>query len=140
MFNLKDPRNPGLRADVLTGAIPADELVRMSPTDLANKDLQEMRREREAKIGEDAFLPDAPEGARVRKTHKGEEVMFDAREILEDEHVTGDGLGHRETPSLAPSDSFHTVDVTVVSNTASSYRSYFFAIAWQWLRISDPRE
>ena len=107
VFNLKDPRNPGLRADVLTGAIPADELVRMSPTDLANKDLQDMRREREAKIGEDAFLPDAPEGARVRKTHKGEEVMFDAREILEDEHVTGDGLGHRETPSLAPSDSFH---------------------------------
>ena len=43
----------------------------------------------------------------MRKTHKGEEVMFDAREILEDEHVTGDGLGHRETPSLAPSDSFH---------------------------------
>ena len=108
VFNLKDIRNPGLRAEVLAGVIPADELVRMSPTDLANKDLQEMRREREAKIGEDAFLPDAPEGARVRKTHKGEEVMFDAREILEDEHVTGDGLGHRETPSLAPSDSFHT--------------------------------
>jgi collagen type III alpha len=108
VFNLKDPKNPGLRANVLTGDLPAARLVRMSPTELANKDLQAMRAEREAKIGEDAFLPELPAEARVRKTHKGEEVMFDAKELLEEEQVAGDGLGHRETPSLVASDSYHT--------------------------------
>ena len=34
--------------------------------------------------------------------------------------------------------SSHTVDVTVVWNTASSYRLYFFAIAWQCAKISGP--
>ena len=30
------------------------------------------------------------------------------------------------------------VDVTVVWNTARSYRSYLRAIAWQWAKISGP--
>ena len=56
--NLKDPKNPRLRANVLTGDLPAARLVRMSTTELANEDLQAMRAEREAMIGEDAFLPE----------------------------------------------------------------------------------
>jgi hypothetical protein len=55
-FNLKN--NHDLRANVISGNLPADELVRMLPPELANKDLQAMRAEREAMIGEDAFLPE----------------------------------------------------------------------------------
>jgi len=43
-FNLRDPHNPDLRAHVLVGEILASALVRMSPADLANKDLAEWRR------------------------------------------------------------------------------------------------
>ena len=56
VFNLKN--NHDLRDNVLTGDLPAARLVRMSPPELANKDLQAMRAEREAMIGEDAFLPE----------------------------------------------------------------------------------
>jgi hypothetical protein len=42
-----------------------------------------MRREREAMIGEDAFLPEIPPELRVRKTHK-------ARGIVENKHSTDD--------------------------------------------------
>eukprot|EP00879_Flechtneria_rotunda_P012804 GHRR01013370.1.p1 GENE.GHRR01013370.1~~GHRR01013370.1.p1 ORF type:complete len:1025 (+),score=497.71 GHRR01013370.1:228-3302(+) len=43
-FNLRDPNNPDLRAHVLAGEIVPASLVRMSATDLANKDLAEFRR------------------------------------------------------------------------------------------------
>ena len=58
--SLKDnhKNNHDLRANVLSGNLPAKKLVSMSPTELANKDLQAMRAEREAMIGEDAFLPE----------------------------------------------------------------------------------
>ena len=97
LFNLKDPKNPSLRARVLTGELQPEALARMTPADLARRDLQEMRREREARLGEDAFLTAGP-ATRLVKTSKGEElVVVGGGEVVEE----GDGLGNRKEETLA---------------------------------------
>ena len=92
VFNLKHEKNPGLRARVLRGEITPEALVRMTTAELAPKDLQEMRREREEKIGEDAFVTAEASNVRVVKTSKGEEVVTVGGDAAVDD---GDGLGHR---------------------------------------------
>ena len=74
IFNLKDPSNPHLRGRVLRGELTPQVLCVLSPTELARKDLQEMRREREALVGEDAFLKETPEELRTRTNRKGEVI------------------------------------------------------------------
>ena len=92
-FNLGDKSNPDLRRAVLDGAIAPEQLVLMSPADLARKDLREMRRAREERIGEDARLRGETGDVRVVKTAKGEEVVKvgGGEELVE----VGDGLGNR---------------------------------------------
>jgi len=92
-FNLGDKSNPDLRRAVLDGAIAPEQLVLMSPADLARKDLREMRRAREERIGEDAFVSGETGDVRVVKTAKGEEVVKvgGGEELVE----VGDGLGNR---------------------------------------------
>ena len=91
-FNLNHEKNPGLRAKVLRGHITPEALARMTTAELAPKDLQEMRREREEKIGEDAFVTAEASHIRVVKTSKGEEVVTVGGDAAIDD---GDGLGHR---------------------------------------------
>ena len=64
----------------------------MTTAELAPKDLQEMRREREEKIGEDAFVTAEASHIRVVKASKGEEVVTVGGDAAIDD---GDGLGHR---------------------------------------------
>ena len=92
-FNLGDKSNPDLRRAVLDGVIAPEQLVLMSPADLARKDLREMRRAREERIGEDAFVSGETGDVRVVKTAKGEEVVKvgGGEELVE----VGDGLGNR---------------------------------------------
>jgi transcription elongation factor S-II len=42
-FNLKNPKNPGLRASVMQGQISGEELVAMSPQEMASEDLKKER-------------------------------------------------------------------------------------------------
>ena len=97
VFNLNHARNASLRARVLTGALQPEALVRMTGPELAPPDLQEMRREREARVGEDAFLAAGP-ATRLVKTSKGEAlVVVGGGDIVEE----GDGLGNRKEETLA---------------------------------------
>ena len=75
LFNLNDPKNPSLRARVLTGELKPEALANMTPADLAPRDMQDWRREREARLGEDAFLAAGP-ATRLVKTSKGEELVI----------------------------------------------------------------
>jgi len=97
LFNLKDLKNPSLRARVLSGELKPETLAQMTPAELARKDLREMRAEREANIGEDAFFKGGPVNTRLVKTSKGEEVVLvgGGEEVEE-----GDGLGNRRTASV----------------------------------------
>ncbi|KDD71206.1 hypothetical protein H632_c5561p0, partial [Helicosporidium sp. ATCC 50920] len=46
-FNLKDPHNPELRASVLLGRLGPAQLVRLSPSELASRELADYRRRKE---------------------------------------------------------------------------------------------
>jgi len=97
LFNLNDPKNPSLRARVLTGELKPETLASMTPADMAPRDVQDWRREREARLGEDAFLAAGP-ATRLVKTSKGEElVVVGGGNIVEE----GDGLGNRQEETLA---------------------------------------
>jgi len=78
-FNLKDPSNPGLRARVLLSELQPHQLVLLTPDQLASKQLSEWRHRKAAEavraVTVAADLDTDKLGRRLRKTHKGEEVV-----------------------------------------------------------------
>jgi len=93
-FNLKDAANPDLRARVLLGEVPPAKLAVMSPDELASRQLSAWREAKAAEaVNAVTMRADADVdklGRRLRKTHKGEEVV----------EAADDGIA--ETPSLPP--------------------------------------
>ena len=105
MFNLRDPQNPTLRARVLHENVSAETLVKMTPAELANKELIEWRKKREEKIGEDAFLKGVPlEMIKVEKDGKGVSVHIKSKEEIEKEErgVETEGNTPATTPRVVP--------------------------------------
>jgi hypothetical protein len=105
MFNLRDPQNPTLRARVLHENVSAETLVKMTPAELANKELIEWRKKREEKIGEDAFLKGVPlEMIKVEKDGKGVSVHIKSKEEIEKEErgVETEGNTPAATPRVVP--------------------------------------
>ena len=78
-FNLKDPANPGLRARVLLGEVPPARLATMPAEELASKQLVEWRQQKAQEAVKAVTMELEPDvdklGRRLRKTHKGEEVV-----------------------------------------------------------------
>jgi hypothetical protein len=75
-FNLKDAKNSALRERVLNRSLSPDELVHLSNEELAN---QELRAQAE-KIREEGVANSVLKvqiGPRIRRTHKGEEIVGD---------------------------------------------------------------
>jgi hypothetical protein len=73
-FNLKDAKNSALRERVLSGDLTPDKLVHLSNEELANQEL----REQAEKIREEGVAQSVlkvQEGPRIRRTHKGEELV-----------------------------------------------------------------
>lgn len=57
-FNLKDPKNPGLRQSVLNGEISAERLCSMSPQEMASDELKKERERINKKNEDNAKLPE----------------------------------------------------------------------------------
>jgi hypothetical protein len=75
-FNLKDVKNTSLRDRVLSGNLPPEELVKMSSEEMANQELREQaERIREEGVAQSVLK--VQEGPRIRRTHKGEEIVGD---------------------------------------------------------------
>ena len=68
--------NAALRDRLLVGDLSADELSKMSSEDMASKELKEMTAEMK-KMTEKQHLLVKDEGPRIRRTHKGEELIDD---------------------------------------------------------------
>ena len=68
--------NSALRDRLLVGDLSADELSKMSSEDMASKELKEMTAEMK-KMTEKQHLLVKDEGPRIRRTHKGEELIDD---------------------------------------------------------------
>lgn len=75
-FNLKDAKNTSLRERVLSGNLVPEELVKMSSEEMANQELREQaERIREEGVAQSVLK--IQEGPRIRRTHKGEEIVGD---------------------------------------------------------------
>ena len=90
VFNLK--KNPALRDRLLQNNLSPDEFSTMSTDDMASEDMQqrtaEMKREAEKQ-----HILIKEEGPRIRRTHKGDELVDDNR---------GDGGGNESIFTSAP--------------------------------------
>ncbi|KAI9847495.1 MAG: hypothetical protein M1837_002396 [Sclerophora amabilis] len=78
MFNLK--QNPALCDRLLHGTLTADEFSTMSTDDMASKELQQRTAEMK-KVAEKQNFLTQEEGPRIRRTHKGEELVDDDRDF-----------------------------------------------------------
>ncbi|ORY81440.1 transcription factor S-II, central domain-domain-containing protein [Protomyces lactucae-debilis] len=73
-FNLKDPKNPSLRRRVLDGSVSVAQLATMSSEDMANPELKAMAEQvREEGLKQSVLVQET--GPRIRRTHKGEELV-----------------------------------------------------------------
>ncbi|KAJ6135005.1 hypothetical protein N7512_000165 [Penicillium capsulatum] len=74
LFNVK--KNPSLRDRLLVGTVPPESLARMKPEEMASEELQqkdaEIKREAERQ-----HMIIEEQGPRIRRTHKGEELIED---------------------------------------------------------------
>ncbi|KAF9933875.1 PHD finger protein 3 [Mortierella alpina] len=70
-FNLKDKNNESLRARVLSGELEPQELVRLTPEELANPELQSIAEEVRKRSIHDSVLT-VEEEPFIKKTHKGD--------------------------------------------------------------------
>ena len=94
MFNLKDAHNPQLRARVLANDLRPENVVGMSPQELANKELVEWREARQRAAGEDAFVKGvALEDLVVKKDGKNEIHV----EIKQDEPLAREDVVEQTT-------------------------------------------
>jgi hypothetical protein len=74
-FNLTDPNNPDLRANVLRRTILPDRLVAMESKDMASSAMKQLRQAREQKYFEEQILYQMSGAKLMVKTHKGEAVI-----------------------------------------------------------------
>ena len=72
LFNVK--ANPALRDRLLSGSLPPNELSKMSSLDMASKELQEKTKEM-IKEAEKQHMLVQEDGPRIRRTHKGDELV-----------------------------------------------------------------
>ena len=75
-------KNPSLRDRVLTGALSPSDFSKMEPKDMASEELQEMKEEM-LKESEKQHVLIQEEGPRMRRTHKGEELIEDESHITD---------------------------------------------------------
>ena len=75
-------KNPSLRDRVLTGSLSPSDFSRMEPKDMASEELQEMKEEM-LKEAEKQHVLIQDEGPRMRRTHKGEELVEDESHITD---------------------------------------------------------
>jgi hypothetical protein len=88
LFNVK--KNPSLRDRLLVGSLSPESLARMKPEDMASEELQqkdaEIKRESERQ-----HIIIQEQGPRIRRTHKGEELVEDETHTAASESVFSAG-------------------------------------------------
>lgn len=81
-FNLRDAKNETLRVRVLNGHVTPTDLVALSSEEMMNPELQKLAEEVRAEaIRESVLVVD--EAPRLRRTHKGEEIVGEYEEYID---------------------------------------------------------
>lgn len=101
-FNLRDAKNANLRNRVATGELSGEELVKMSNEDMSNPELQKLAQSVRQESIRESVLKVEEQGPRIRKTHKGEELI----DMDEEQGDNGDEQYvpiEQKPPSMLPS-------------------------------------
>ncbi|KAF9572305.1 glucokinase [Mortierella alpina] len=88
-FNLKDKNNESLRARVLSGELEPQELVRLTPEELANPELQSIAEEVRKRSIHDSVLT-VEEEPFIKKTHKGDVSFVPRMSMLSNSAAAAD--------------------------------------------------
>ncbi|KAG5363137.1 Transcription factor BYE1 [Yarrowia sp. B02] len=81
-FNLRDAKNETLRIRVMAGKVTPRTLVAMSSEEMMNPELQKLAEEVRAEAIRDTVLV-VDEAPRLRRTHKGEEIVGEYEEYID---------------------------------------------------------
>lgn len=94
LFNVR--KNPSLRDSLLVGRISPDTFSKMSTQDMASEELRQ-RDEEIKREAERQHIIIQETGPRIRRTHKGEEIVEDDTQIVGNESVFSTAPTRRET-------------------------------------------
>ncbi|KZF21075.1 SPOC-domain-containing protein [Xylona heveae TC161] len=78
MFNIK--KNPALRDRLLSGSLSSEEFSQMSTDEMASEELQQRNAEMKT-LADKQHMLIQEEGPRIRRTHKGEELVEDDEQL-----------------------------------------------------------
>jgi hypothetical protein len=95
LFNIK--KNLQLLARILSGSLSALELAEMSTDDMASEELQRQRAIIKEEADKQAVLISEQSGPRIRKTHKGEEMIGEDTGATELANYTAAPVRRRDT-------------------------------------------
>jgi len=152
-FNLKDTKNSSLRERVMNGSLPPDELVQLSSEDLANQELKaQAEKIREEGVANSVLKVQL--GPRIRRTHKGEEIVGDESSaispsegvasapfarteemspVVEEGPGSPKSAGSQRSRSLSPRSPEGSMDVDETSDRKGS-ASFDISNVWSHLR------
>ena len=118
LHNIK--ANPRLRDRLLVGKLSPNELSQMSSFDMASKELQEKTAEMK-KEAEKQHMLIQEEGPRIRRTHKGEEIVGDASQGLTGTDTIYSNIPSRRRESeIDPTAPRHTSPVPISPQTPNA--------------------
>ena len=127
--NIKN--NSGLRDRVLSGSLSPDEFSKMSSHDMASKELQEKTAEMKREAEKQHVIVQE-EGPRIRRTHKGDELVGDdahhtvaadqvySQPILRRRDTEGDSMVPKQQAGEEPTSLYSPTAVAVPESTAYS--------------------
>lgn len=151
-FNIK--KNLLLLARILSGSLSALELAEMSTDDMASEELQRQRAIIKEEADKQAVLISEQSGPRIRKTHKGEEIIGEDNRAADTSSYTAAPVRRRDTidenaartPPDAPS-SPHAVELpddigrpplTVDTSPSHARRQSTFDMKEVWKHAHSP--
>lgn len=120
MFNIG--QNSSLLLRLLTQQLSADELSRMQSDDMASEELQQKMASMKEEVDKQSILiQDAAQGPRVRRTHKGEELVEDLSNQTTNESImAAPALPRPEIPNLENSPSGRSPSVVEAEQATAS--------------------
>jgi Transcription factor S-II (TFIIS), central domain/SPOC domain/PHD-finger len=161
-FNLKDPKNSALRERVLTGDLPPEQLVKLTNEQLANQELREQaEKAREEGLAQSVLKVQT--GPRIRRTHKGEEIVGEelpvatptlanvaapfaradeaSPSVKEDEAPsTPRSIASQQSRSLSPTSKPESHETKARDRHQSTSSNFAIQNVWERLRSPTPLE
>jgi hypothetical protein len=153
LFNVK--KNNELLHHILSGSIAPAELAEMSTDDMASEELQRQRAVIKEQADKHAILAHEESGPRIRKTHKGEELIGEDNRPMDESYsvapvrrrTTVDETAHESPPpevgsphqvELPDPDDLNKPALSVDTTSSNARRQSNFDMSQVWKSARSP--